>query len=97
MQGLDVVGPVILEQELIKDRSRRIYIIKQYKQREKKLVHVSIRHMQRKWKCRVRYYARCIRNHVTQDSHAHHEQPRLTVIYSMATHYYDDGAVQLPT
>ena len=45
MQGLDVVGPVILEQELIKDRSRRIYIIKQDKQREKKLVHVSIRHM----------------------------------------------------
>ena len=45
MQGLDVVGPVILEQELVKDRNRRIYIIKQYKQREKKLIHVSIRHM----------------------------------------------------
>ena len=35
MQGLDVVGPVILEQELVKDRNRRVYIIKQYKQREK--------------------------------------------------------------
>ena len=45
MQGLDVVGPVILEQELVKDRNRRIYIIKQYKQREKKLIHVSIRNM----------------------------------------------------
>ena len=31
MQGLDVVGPVILEQELVKDRNRRVYIIKQYK------------------------------------------------------------------
>ena len=45
MQGLDVVGPVILEQELVKDRNRRVYIIKQYKQREKKLIHVSICHM----------------------------------------------------
>ena len=48
MQGLDVVGPVILEQELVKDRNRRVYIIKQYKQREKKLIHVSIRHMREK-------------------------------------------------
>ena len=45
MQGLDVVGPVILEQELVKDRNRRVYIIKQYKQREKKLIPVSICHM----------------------------------------------------
>ena len=47
MQGLDVVGPVILEQELVKDRNRRIYIIKQHKQWEKKLVHISIRHMRK--------------------------------------------------
>ena len=45
MQGFDVAGPVLLEQELVKDRDRRIYIIKQYKQREKELVHVSIRRM----------------------------------------------------
>ena len=94
MQGLDVVGPVILEQELVKDRNRRVYIIKQYKQREKKLIHVSICH---KWKCRVRCYARCIRNHVIRNFHAHHEPPRLKVIYSKATRYYGDGAVRLPT
>ena len=47
MQGLDVAGPVILEQELVKDRNRRVYIIKQYKQREKVLVHVSICHMRK--------------------------------------------------
>ena len=96
MQGLDVVGPVILEQELVKDRNRRVYIIKQYKQREKKLIHVSICHM-RKWKCRVRCYARCIRNHVIRNFHAHHEPPRLKVIYSKATRYYGDDAVRLPT
>ena len=87
MQGLDVVGPVILEQELVKDRNRRVYIIKQYKQREKKLI---------QWKCRVRCYARCIRNHVIRNFHAHHEPPRLKVIYSKATRYYGDGAVRLP-
>ena len=29
--------------------------------------------------------------------HAHHEPPRLKVIYSKATRYYGDGAVRLPT
>ena len=51
----------------------------------------------RKWKCRVRCYARCIRNHVIRNFHAHHEPPRLKVIYSKATRYYGDDAVRLPT
>ena len=37
----------------------------------------------RKWKCRVRCYARCIRNHVIRNFHAHHEPPRLKVIYNL--------------
>ena len=93
MQGLDVVGPVILEQELVKDRNRRVYIIKQYKQREKKLIHVSICHMRENGsvECDVMH-----RNHVIRNFHAHHEPPRLKVIYSKATRYYGDGAVRLP-
>ena len=95
MQGLDVVGPVILEQELVKDRNRRVYnqtIQAKGKETDSRF-HLS---HARKWKCRVRCYARCIRNHVIRNFHAHHEPPRLKVIYSKATRYYGDGAVRLP-
>ena len=44
MQGLDVVGPVILEQELVKDRNRRLYN-QTIQAKGKKLIHVSICHM----------------------------------------------------
>ena len=92
MQGLDVVGPVILEQELVKDRNRRVYIIKQYKQREKKLIHVSIRHMRENGsvECDVMPVASAIMWFGTS-------MPTMKVIYSKATRYYGDDAVRLPT